>query len=160
LLGPERGDAGQRADDRLELRDHVEQQPAVDRQRLREPQPPAAKLVHPGAEDPPGQAAERLGEALVGGPAAELAELAADERARAITQALLELGDQRRLADPRAARDQHHRRLASLRASPGPLEHLEVALASEQPLGYPQLRPAIAGAELEGRQLAVPLQRV
>ena len=104
-----------RADDERDLRQHVDDQLAVDADGGLDLLPPAGDALLALGQQLLHQVAQRLREGGVRNVALVLVELAGNEVAAPCDDRLLQFTDQRGLADPRVARDGDQRRLAGCR---------------------------------------------
>src|SRR5262249_56380568 len=110
VLSRQLGDRWLVSDDELELGDDVDHEPTVRAQRLQQGVAPTAQLGVARAEQRPDEALQRLRERRIRDVALVLIELAGGKEATRWNKHLMELIDDRGLADAGISRDQNQLR--------------------------------------------------
>ena len=147
------------ADDELQFGDEVDHEPRIRLQRLQKRVAPGRQLGVALAEKRPHQALKRLRQGRIGNVALVLVELAGGEQPARRHEHLVQLIDDRGLADAGIAGDQHQlRRAAPDDAVEGGEQGLDLARSPVQLLGdqQPVGRVVFAEREVVDAALALP----
>jgi len=144
------------AQDELDLRNEFRQDTRVGAERFREPRAPSAQAGLALGEQLLQEAAEGLDQRAVGNIADDRIELAGDEVTPLADDGLVELLDERRLADARVAPHHHHLGGACAGAVEGPQQLVDLAAAAIQ---LPWDEEPVRDVALADRELVDPALR-